>query len=277
MSGGSFQSPPFFPQSCQNSANNISSRISFPEFNNCLPLDTWGPQPNNYPLVYVPNGCDSTLWQQQRILSVVNYVVSLNLNYCHHHTPGWLALNSPVFRTIINGSSGICADRGVNGTNQWQGIDCSTYTSFVYNFGLGTNLNKDVQQQACGPNAPGRVLNIKNLTNTANQNLMEPGDLLYIAGDGNISHVIMWTGHQLTNGTGAFGIDTIIQSYPADTSEFVYNAGMDSLKNNETIYLISDSTGTGPNYRMFISWYVSQFSHARRIINPDVNLPTYCP
>ena len=264
-------------QDCLSSANNISLRISFPEFVDCLPRDTSGPQPNNYPLVPLPTDCDSTLWIQARVLQAIDYVVSLNVNYCHHHTPGWVAIDSPIFRTTIDGTAGVCYDRGANGTNQWRGIDCSTFTSFVYNFGLGTPFTKDIKSQACSASAPGRVLDINNATILTKQDTLQPGDLLYIAGKGNISHAVSWTGYKLTNGTGRFGLDTIINSYDQATRNTTYSSALYRLKKNQTIYLIADSSGNGPNYRMFLWWYVDNFSHARRIINPDPSLPTYCP
>ena len=38
------------------------------------------------------------------------------------------------------------------------------------------------------------------------------------------------------------------------------------------VYVISDSHYTGPNLRPFCGWYMSSFSHARRIINPNGDL-----
>ena len=69
--------PQPFPQTCADSANDISSRLAFTEYNDCLPMDPWGPQPNNYPLITIPDGCDSTLWMQTRVLRVIDYVAGL--------------------------------------------------------------------------------------------------------------------------------------------------------------------------------------------------------
>ena len=201
----------------------------------------------------------------------------MNLNYCHHHTPNWLAIDSPIFRTVINGTSGVCNDRGVNAINQWRGFDCSSFTSFAYNFGLGTPFNKDVQSQACGPAAPGVVLDINNVTIATKQDTLQPGDLIYLAGKGNISHALLWTGQKLTYGSGKFGLDTIINSYDPSVRNSTYSGALYRLQKNITVYLIADSSGSGPNYRMFLWWYVNSFSHARRVINPDLSRPTYCP
>ena len=72
--------PQPFPQTCADSANDISSRLAFTEYKDCLPMDPWGPQPNNYPLITIPSGCDSTLWMQTRVLRAIDYVVGLNFS-----------------------------------------------------------------------------------------------------------------------------------------------------------------------------------------------------
>lgn len=41
----------------------------------------------------------------------------------------------------------------------------------------------------------------------------------------------------------------------------------------QPVYVIADSHYTGPNYRPFAGWYVTAFSHARRIISPGQQLP----
>lgn len=39
-------------------------------------------------------------------------------------------------------------------------------------------------------------------------------------------------------------------------------------------YVIADSHHDGPALRPFCGWYISSFSHARRVINPSAALPT---
>lgn len=277
LSGGSFENPPYFPESCLISAQNISSRIILPEFIDCMPFDTWGPRANNFPVEQIPDKCDSSLWQQARVLKVIDYIISLDLNYCHHHSPHWLPMDNPYFRNKIVDDKGICTDRGENGTNQWIGIDCSHFSSFTYNLALGTPFNTAVGSQACGEKAPGKVINITNDTVDANIELLKPGDLLFIESGGNISHVIMWTGYKLENNSGIFGMDNILKSYREGSSRDYYNRTVTKkMKNNETVYIVADSSYDGPNYRFFLGWLKNNLKHARRTINPEPNLLEDC-
>jgi hypothetical protein len=48
----------------------------------------------------------------------------------------------------------------------------------------------------------------------------------------------------------------------------------------QPVYVITDSTWTGPNYRPFAGNYVTGFSHARRVLLTDAEaktLPSYNP
>jgi hypothetical protein len=274
--GGSYVTPPLWSQFCEDTANDISSRLKFPEFTNCNSSDAWGPQPNNYPPETIPLECDAKLWQQKRVLRVAQYVVSLNINYCHHHTPGWLAPDTAFFRQKIVNDSGVCSNRGENATNQWIGIDCSTYSSFIYNFGLGTHLTKDIKKQGCSLDSPGRVLNVSNLTLSQKTEFFEPGDLLYIGDNIRITHVIMWTGYKLTKDDGPFGIERIIKNYPSEQRSWIQWEAAKSFKNNYPIYIITDSARIGPDYRLFIGWYRGSFKYARRLIDPPKEETLQC-
>lgn len=274
LSGGT---PKGWSDSCLDSANDISERLLFPEYIDCIPFNSWGPYTNNYPLVQIPDDCDPISWQELRFLKVVDYIVSLDLNYCHHHNPSWIPMDSLFYRRTINENGGVCRDRGQNGKNQWNGVDCSSYSSFVYNFAFGTPFITAIRKQACGPEAPGKVLDITKEDIKSGKYLFKPGDLLYIEGlVGNVTHVIIWTGYILKYDSSKFGIERIINNYSPDTKEYALKAAMNHLSKNETVYIITDSTWTGPNYRMFLGWYTSGFSHARRVINPDESLKSDC-
>ncbi|CAN5568189.1 hypothetical protein BH11CYA1_BH11CYA1_27060 [soil metagenome] len=120
---------------------------------------SWGPHAGDYPPVTVPSGNDPVQWQRARILAVAKKYIGLP--YQHHHIPAWSPAEGP-------------------------GLDCSNYTAWVYNYGLGMKFNSDVHKQADSPESPGRRLN-------PNEPFL-PGDLLYIMKNdrSEVSHVVIF-------------------------------------------------------------------------------------
>jgi hypothetical protein len=231
------------------------------------------------------------MWMQQRVLALIKFFVSKSWNYCHHHTPGWLP---PVAQRLVtnntsgggSGSAGQCSSNywgngtaNLNSNAGWQGIDCTSYTSFVYNFGFGTYLNALTGNQACGPNAPGVALPY----NSSQQNMFQPGDILFIAGNGSaipmsISHGVLWTGIKMTYDNGPFSNNTLTQNFGSSSqlASAIYYINSQN-KTGQPVYVISDSHNAGPNYRPFAGWYVSAFTFGRRLINPSSSFPTVAP
>jgi cell wall-associated NlpC family hydrolase len=121
---------------------------------------TWGPDATRYQQVQIPSGCDPVSWKRQRIIAVARKYIGLN--YQHHHIPAW------------------------NPAGVGTGLDCSNFTSWVYNYGLGIYFTSDVHDQADSSGAPGRKL--------SPQEPLQPGDLLYILkGDRSaVSHVAIY-------------------------------------------------------------------------------------
>lgn len=134
------------------------------------PDGSWGPLVNH--LQTDPNlkGCalDSN-WQRQRVLVATDYWIKKKLNYCHHHSVKWFP-NDPNYRTAaacpfqVNEDprspthgqqirwnySGI-GEESLNAwmnKYQWYGVDCSDFTAWIYNFGLGQYFTSKVDWQA---------------------------------------------------------------------------------------------------------------------------------
>jgi len=128
-------------------------------------MRSWGPTARKYPEVQVPEGKDPIAWKRARVLAVAKRYIGLN--YRHHHIPGW----DP--NPELNAKTG-------------RGLDCSNFTSWVYNYGLGIKFNSDIAKQADGPLAPGRRLD------AAEE--LAPGDLLFILlkDRSRVSHVIIY-------------------------------------------------------------------------------------
>ncbi|MBF0321038.1 MAG: hypothetical protein HQL01_14665 [Nitrospirae bacterium] len=249
---------------------------------------SWGPAPQSLPYVPVPAGCDCTVWKTQRVLQAVDMYISMGLNYCHHHIPGWTppddeGMDNATFR--IPGVT-CTKNRTLNGKIVWQGVDCSDFTSWYYNYALGvatgyTPLQTAIDTQACEPNltwpaptdpdntnctidgAPGVALNYnkENFDNITSK--LQPGDLLYIMtgnGQDNISHVITWTGVTVGTGPGQLPETSLAPDAYSYVGEGQQLAGA---------WVIADSHYAGPAYRPFLGWYRANLSHVRRIINQN--------
>jgi cell wall-associated NlpC family hydrolase len=92
----------------------------------------------------------------------------IGLPYRHHHIPGW----DPSPES--------------NPRSPGRGLDCSNFTSWVYNYGLGIKFVSHIRRQSSGPEAPGRVL--------AKEEAFVPGDLLFIMKNdrSRVSHVVIY-------------------------------------------------------------------------------------
>ncbi|SAL87080.1 putative lipoprotein [Caballeronia arvi] len=144
---------------------------------------SWGPLAGQYGAIQPPAGCaDIDTFQRELVMAVENYWVDQNINYCHHHIPGWLPMDDsssadPKYRNSSKGStSGEKSDpaqkygmtctaqrNGIDGSQvvqhqgeasaqalppaqiQWHGVDCSDFTAWVYNFAGLTTDNREVE------------------------------------------------------------------------------------------------------------------------------------
>jgi cell wall-associated NlpC family hydrolase len=158
----------------------------------------WGPQASALPPPAVPQdaGCDATTWKQERILAVaMRYVDTpdnpLGLQYRHHHIPGW----SPPASTNSGAAEENPDTDAPRGTSAWDagpGLDCSNFTAWVYNYGLGIKFGGDVHKQFAGTAGPmgSRI---------PPEGPFEPGDLIFLHPTGNASdasHVVIFIDDQ---------------------------------------------------------------------------------
>jgi len=174
-------------------------------------------------------------------------------NYCHHHTPSWLPPDSQ--RNAIDpsniagdgGSVGVCSAAGLSADKKsgWNGIDCTHFTSWVYNYGFGAHLVSKTGNQACGSDAPGSVidLNFDSKNNYTNEEIakLQPGDLLYIAKKSGavpmaVSHGILWTGIKV-QATGPFSEEVLLKNLPKNQLKVV-KSDIEDLKKNGKIFIL---------------------------------------
>ena len=284
---------------------------------NCATKGTWGPHQTktNFKAPTVPTGCDPISWKQSRLLASLNFWIDKAFNYCHHHIPDWLPPDdtleaNPKFRVTNLNNSGMtctpnryldgsqhnnktlgscdknqpnCVNADIPAQIQFQGLDCSDFTSWVYNFtglsGEGRPLQTDIDAQACDQQEnDGVLLDINRRNFNTYKKLLRPGDLLYImAGQNSLKpstkmvHVVVWTGKKWSD------IQTDPAYYKEQDGKTFGQAG-DRVGGDFLSYgkvspdtpLIVDSHFAGPAYRPFLGWYVKNLSHVRRIIKPDL-------
>lgn len=128
-------------------------RSRWPQPNRSPHTRKWGPSATQYPPVQSPSWVeDANQWKRDRVVAVAKKY--LGLPYRHHHIPAM------------------------------GGLDCSNFTSWIYNYGLGIpRFTGGIQDQA---RVAGRRL--------SENEPWKPGDLLYINGAGRIVHVVMYLG-----------------------------------------------------------------------------------
>lgn len=130
----------------------------------------WGPAAAAYPKVQAPEGVDAEKWMRDRIIAVAKRYEAEKLKY---KTNDGTAL----------GKRGHFPARG-------HGLDCSNFSSWVYNYGLGIQFSTGVDEQ----------MNPQNYRVTmgplVKDRQPQPGDLLYFkppAGS-NVAHVVIFMG-----------------------------------------------------------------------------------
>lgn len=203
----------------------------------------WGPLPRAYPPPALAQD-KSDDWKRARIVATA--LRFLGYNYRHHHLPDW---NPPPGR-YVSKPGGVRHDG--------KGVDCSNFTAFVFNQGLGMTISSDVQKQAATQNAVlnagGRSFAVATIPAQDSAakwaDVLKPGDLLFIRprhGDA-IAHVVLWIGPW---GASSAGAPLVLDSHGAD----VRDAGGQLIP-------------AGVQLRPFRanSWYATHADHALRLI-----------
>ena len=206
-------------------------------------IGRWGPWPRAYPPPAIAQD-KSDEWQRARLIATALRFVGYR--YRHHHLPDW----DPAPDGHPAKPGGVPHDG--------KGVDCSNFTAFVFNQGLGVAISSDVRKQAATRtavrNGTDRSFTVATIPQqeTAAQwaQILKPGDLLYIRprNSDSISHVLIWIG---TWGISGKGDPLVLDSHGADVR-------------NENGALIP----AGVQLRPFRanSWYATRADHALRLI-----------
>ncbi len=128
----------------------------------------------------------SAEWKRERILALgLRY---RGISYQHHHLPDWEPPTGWPWKDVGHGSNA-------------KGIDCSNFTTFVYDVGLGIRFTSAVVEQSEATEAvcAGKKVKIERIEKPesfeACAKTLKTGDLLFIENkDGKVSHVVLWVG-----------------------------------------------------------------------------------
>lgn len=117
----------------------------------------WGPNSSHYPIPSEPS---------PDIVTISRYYIGLP--YQHHHIPAWTT------------------------PNPGHGLDCSNFTSWVYNYGKGRKFTSNIHRQSLMYEYEPGMIRIDNF------NEIQPGDLLYFwrEVEDEISHTGIFTGYK---------------------------------------------------------------------------------
>jgi cell wall-associated NlpC family hydrolase len=199
----------------------------------------WGPPARQYPAPTLPRTDPAYL--RERVIAVA--ARHIGLAYQHHHVPSWDPPAGWPWLPVKAGSNG-------------RGLDCSNFTSFVFNYALGIALPTAIGLQGQtvvlrGAGGAG-CLRAQSLPLGRYAGLgatLAPADLIYIRNRaGRIGHVVMWL--------GAIGQDPKGDPLIIDCSETVHRDADGVLIPN------------GVRLRPFRErgWYWRNAAHAHRII-----------
>ncbi len=208
----------------------------------------WGPEPRHYPAIPGSENVPPN-WKRQRVLVVAHNLTGLP--YQHHHIPDWNPPKYWPWKPVAFGR---------NST----GVDCSDFTSWVYNYGLGIRFSSNIQKQSAtvmlqGPGGEGSfeaktILNDRGYDDLIAK--LKTGDLLYIKrkGTDKVSHVIMWVGEY---------------GHSPDNAPLVIDC-----TGPEHTDCLGNHIPIGVQLRPFLrdSWYYLSFSHAHRIIGEPLTV-----
>lgn len=216
----------------------------------------WGPQVRAFE---VPACCKD--WPADRKRERVIMVASryLGYDYQHHHLPDWDPPKDWPWKKVAAGG-------------QSKGVDCSNFTSFVYNYALGLGISSDIHKQCDGEargkekkpaayndGTPARLTRIDKPTGPdAYKKLvasLRKGDLMLMTSRkpekaGQVSHVAIFLGDC---GVGPDKVPLIMDS-----------AGGGTDCNGKAI-----PTGIYIRPMTPDTWYFKNFDHAWRVIPDD--------
>jgi cell wall-associated NlpC family hydrolase len=183
-------------------------------------------------------------WKRERVIAGASRFIGYD--YQHHHVPDWDPPKDWKWNKCCAG-------------HQSKGVDCSNFSGWNYNWGLGIHLNTGIRQQAQAASVKGErgELHAKVIKRPEGDpdswydelcRTLQPGDLLYIMDNKRtkVTHVIMWMGEC---------------GQSPDGTPLIMDSTGGKIKDCE-----GHAIPCGIHLRPFKkgSWYHKSFSHAHR-------------
>jgi cell wall-associated NlpC family hydrolase len=150
-------------------------------------MGAWGPGARTY--ASLADLDDRPLeWRRERVIATASRF--LGYAYQHHHIPDWDPPAHWPWKPCCAGHNG-------------KGVDCSNFTSFVYNQGFGIKFSSGIKEQSrihTAIEGGDERIGVKTVELPASyaerKKILRTGDLLYIRHnqESHVSHVILWIG-----------------------------------------------------------------------------------
>lgn len=208
---------------------------------------SWGPPARSYaalpPKEFAKH---STAWKRERVIAVATRFIGYD--YQHHHIPDWNPRGDWPWKETVTGHNS-------------KGIDCSNFSSFVYNQAFGIQLDSEVERQSELTQAKvasqKRQISLKRIDLPASYaeriKVLRTGDLLFIrnAKGERISHVVLWVG---------------ASEQSSDSTPLVIDSHGETVRDHQ-----KNAIPTGVQLRPFreAGWYNRSASHALRVFRDD--------
>jgi cell wall-associated NlpC family hydrolase len=256
-------------------------------------------------------------WMQSRVIAAEDFWVKQKLNYCHHHVtdfstpvvsngtpraqiggsdggfcsnavdimPGTLYYNQPV-RWNYSGTGSETSNNWLNNNYMWYGVDCSDFTSFVYNFAFGIQFNSDTgfqsgqatdgSQDTLTPNGQAASPAGKILQPFSDSNPNSPAGVL-VCKNGQTEQELPECGGYGTNGYFSTFKGSDLFPTPSNiTPEMLY-----LLQPGDLIFLgFAGSDGNNPTSMVthVVTWTGKKVGYGADDINPSLIAPeSICP
>ena len=260
------------------------------------------------------NNRTAMTWMQNRVLAAYDFWIKQKLNYCHHHVPDSatpLVSNGTPRASIPSNDGGYCSaavdimpgskyygqavrwnyngvgsETAVNwlqNNQMWYGVDCSDFTSFIYNYAFGMQFNSDTGFQAgqaedgsqdlLTPN--GQTLNNRLATFTNNSNRSPAGVLVCKNGQTEVEHTDC--GGLNTNGYFSVFLNSSTHPTPSNITPAMLNL----LQPGDLLFLGfagHDGNNTRSMVTHVITWTGKKVGLGSNDIRPDQIAPEeICP
>lgn len=252
-------------------------------------------------------------WMQSRVIAAEDFWVKQKLNYCHHHVPDFAtpAISYGTPRSQITSGGGFCStetdmkpgsvyygkpvrwnysgtgsetsNNWLNNNYMWYGVDCSDFTSFIYNFAFGIQFNSDTGYQA-GQAIGGSQDNLtpngqtsgNQLQSFSNSNPNSPAGVL-VCKNGQTDQELSACGGFGTNGYFSVFLNSDLRPTPSNITPTM----LTYLHPGDLIFLgFAGNDGNNPTSMVthVITWTGKKVGYGPNDVNPDQIAPEeICP